>query len=199
MLGACLQAAAAITCHAYDTMEAVATQTAQAPLAIEWDRGTHAAADGCEGRLRGRWDASEVAKAFLVLLHRATACETPSGSCTTATVLWTLLLLSESNVVSQWTVASVACTACFCVMPFLAEFGDVLDQLSLTVLQALPVLWLPGLRGKCGISLCMGAFLLWLMPGALALRATTGMVGFMACLLWQMQGTPPRECRSHQQ
>lgn len=197
MLGACLQAAAAIACQAYDAVGATAAQQAYRPAAIGWGGAPRGAASASGAGPGMRVEASEVAKAALVLLHRATACETPSGSCITAAALWGLLLLSEVSVVSQWTVAMVACGTCFSAMPLLAAFGDVLDEFAVTVLQALPLLWLPGLRRKWVISSCIGLGAMWCTSGASVLRSTAGMIGFMSSLLWQMQGSPSTPARCH--
>lgn len=200
MLGACLQAAAAVASHLYDTVEATAAQQPPMSGAIGWDGSIRGASSRAEAKPGARIEASEVAKAALVLIHRATACETPSGSCMAAISLWALLLLSEMSIVSQWTVAMVACVASFCTLPLLVEFGDVLDQVAATVLQALPLLWLPGLRRKWVISSCVGCGVLWCTPGAAVLRTTGGVLAFMSSLLWQMQGcgSPATPVRCHQ-
>lgn len=133
-----------------------------------------------------------------MLIHRATACETASGSCMTASVLWALLLLSEASVVSQWTVAMAACAACFAATPLLAEFGDALEELSTSVLNVMPLLWVPGVRRKWVTSMCVAALAVWCMPGATVLRATVGAWIGCSCLLWQMKG-PSRSARYHQE
>lgn len=201
MLGASLQAAAAVACYVYDAVEATAAQQPPMSVAIGQDGSIPGGSSRAEAKPGTRIEASEVAKAAFVLIHRATACETPAGSCMTAIALWALLLLSEMSVVSQWTVAMVACVASFCTLPLLVEFGDVLDQLSATVLRALPLLWLPGLRRKWVISFCVGCGVLWWTPGAAVLRTTGGVIAFMSSLLWQMQGSasPASTERCHQQ
>eukprot|EP00892_Ulva_mutabilis_P009679 jgi/Ulvmu1/7083/UM033_0144.1 len=200
---ACLQAAAAIACHAYDTIEGTLSKRQQGQRVIGWAEGEKAdgpSAGRAQHPVQGpRLEASEVAKAMLVLVHRATACETASGSCMTAAVLWALLVLSELGVVSQWSVAMVACGACFAAMPLLAAFGDVLEELAASVLAAMPLLWVPGVRRKWVTSVCVGSMVLWCVPGRAVLRITVGVWAGLSCLLWLMQSAASRTVRYHQE
>lgn len=131
---------------------------------------------------------NEVVKAGLILLQRASHFRSASHTVATLSLLWSLLFLSESAILSQWNCAMAAYTSCFCWRTCWGRYGNLLEELLQAVGGVLPLLCSHHYRSHALIASSSAVTVMWFF-GALALvpRITVAGLTGLVCLLWQLQ------------
>jgi hypothetical protein len=89
-------------------------------------------------------------------------------------------------VVSQWTVAMAAYVLGFCVVPAHEAFGELLQELTLAIRDALPTLAQPRFRGKLAFAVSVAVATFVYAPGSIVLRITGASWCGVGSLVWQL-------------
>lgn len=131
---------------------------------------------------------NEVVKAGLILLQRASCYRSTAHTVAKLCLLWVLLFLSESAVLSQWNCAMAAYVSCFGWRSCWERYGDLLEELLRAVGGVLPLLCSHHYRGSITIAAGGVIVVMWML-GAISLvpRITVSVLAGLVCLLWQLQ------------
>ena len=131
---------------------------------------------------------NEVVKAGLILLQRASCYRSTAHTVAKLCLLWCLLFLSESAVLSQWNCAMAAYVSCFGWRACWERYGDLLEELLRAVGGVLPLLCSHHYRANITFAAGSAIVVMWML-GTIALvpRITVSALAGLVCLLWQLQ------------
>lgn len=131
---------------------------------------------------------NEVVKAGLILLQRASYFRSAAHTVAKLSMLWCLLFMSESALLSQWNCAMAAYASCFCWRACWERYGNLLEELLHAVGGVLPLLCSHHYRSDLFVASSSAVGVMWCC-GALALvpRLTLAGLAGLTCLLWMLQ------------
>lgn len=131
---------------------------------------------------------NEAVKAGLILLQRASYFRSASHTVAKLSMLWCLLFLSESALLSQWNCAMAAYASCFCWRACWERYGNLSEELLRAVGGVLPLLCSHHYRSDLLVAASSAVGVMW-VGGALALvpRITFAGLTGLTCLVWMLQ------------
>jgi hypothetical protein len=132
---------------------------------------------------------TEVVKGILQLVQRGSQFRSAAHSFVTLVTLSCLLAVSESALLSQWSVAMAAYASCFGAVPVLREYGGLLNELLHAIWCVLPLLCTHHYRGAVFMSAGSAVAVMLCCRDSVVLipRITAAVAVGVSCLVWRLQ------------